>query len=256
MDNHETHISLETIELAKDSGVTIVTFPPHCSHKLQPLDRTTYSAFKRYYNTACDTWMMNHPGKPLTIYDLAGVVGEAYPKAFTPSVIQSGFRVSGCYPTNRDIFTDDEYLTSFVTDRPQISQQQLPDDQLGLQLLDNYPQVLDDQPATGSESLLCSPATTSNNAEVEHETCLTPEMIRPYPKAGERKAGVRRRSGKSRILTDTPEKLALMPDLLRKNSRPNQKCRSEKKSMANKKQRNREGKKATPATNKNLLGSL
>jgi hypothetical protein len=75
-------------------------------------------------------------------------------------------------------------------------------------------------------------------------------MIRPYPKAGERKAGVRRRSGKSRILTDTPEKLALMPDLLRKNSRPNQKCRSEKKSMANKKQRNREGKKATPATNK------
>ncbi|CAM1321469.1 Uncharacterised protein r2_g2987 [Pycnogonum litorale] len=38
MDNHESHISLELINLCRNSGIIILTLPPHCSHKLQPLD--------------------------------------------------------------------------------------------------------------------------------------------------------------------------------------------------------------------------
>lgn len=38
MDNHESHLSLEAIELAKSSGVTILTLHPHTTAKLQPLD--------------------------------------------------------------------------------------------------------------------------------------------------------------------------------------------------------------------------
>ena len=43
----------------------------------------------------------------------------ACPQAFVPQTIQSGFRVSGCYPFNKDIFMDDEYLTYFVIDQPE-----------------------------------------------------------------------------------------------------------------------------------------
>jgi len=43
--------------------------------------------------------MMDHPDKPMCIYDLAGI-GEVYPRAFTLVVKQSGFRVSGYYPVN------------------------------------------------------------------------------------------------------------------------------------------------------------
>lgn len=43
--------------------------------------------------------------------------GIAHQKATTPSNIQSGF-AAGVYPFNPDIFTDDDFLTSFVTDRP------------------------------------------------------------------------------------------------------------------------------------------
>jgi len=38
VDNVETHFSLESLTLAKEKGLTILTFPPHCTHKLQPLD--------------------------------------------------------------------------------------------------------------------------------------------------------------------------------------------------------------------------
>ena len=32
MDNHRSHLSVALINAARDHGVTIVTFPPHCSH--------------------------------------------------------------------------------------------------------------------------------------------------------------------------------------------------------------------------------
>lgn len=35
------------------------------------------------------------------------------------SNIQSGFKVSGIWPYNPDIFTDEEFLPSYITHRPQ-----------------------------------------------------------------------------------------------------------------------------------------
>ena len=61
--------------------------------------------------------MLSHAGRPITIYDIAECVGKAFPISFTPNNIISGFRASGIWPYNRDIFGDDEFL-SFVTDRP------------------------------------------------------------------------------------------------------------------------------------------
>ena len=40
MDNHNSHCSLEVVDLARENDLTSVTFPPHCSHRLQPLDIT------------------------------------------------------------------------------------------------------------------------------------------------------------------------------------------------------------------------
>ena len=37
LDNHVSHLSVDVLQFAKDNGVVMVSFPPHCSHKLQPL---------------------------------------------------------------------------------------------------------------------------------------------------------------------------------------------------------------------------
>jgi hypothetical protein len=65
-----------------------------------------------------DAWIRSNPGKTMSIYDIPEVVRDALPLATTFKNIQSGFRVSGVWPLNRHIFTDDEFLTSAVTDRP------------------------------------------------------------------------------------------------------------------------------------------
>lgn len=63
--------------------------------------------------------MLAHPGRPLSIYDIAGCLGKAYPSAMTPRNIVKSFEVTGISPFNRDIFTEDEFLSSYVTDRPE-----------------------------------------------------------------------------------------------------------------------------------------
>lgn len=118
MDNHESHISIEGIELARENGIVLLTIPPHTSHKLQPIDRGVFGPFKTYYNDASKSWFLSNPGKPLTVYNIASICGKAYPLAFTPSNIISGFKSSGEWPFNRNIFLDHEYSASLVSDRP------------------------------------------------------------------------------------------------------------------------------------------
>lgn len=67
LDNRSSHLSVPTIDLAKENGVVMLSFPPHCSHKLQPLDVAVYGPFKRYMSSAQDAWMRNNAGKTMTI---------------------------------------------------------------------------------------------------------------------------------------------------------------------------------------------
>ncbi|XP_063931371.1 tigger transposable element-derived protein 6-like [Zophobas morio] len=92
MDNHETHLSIDCINLAKEHGITLLTLPPHCSNRLQPLDVSVYASFKAFYNAAIDSWMLRHPGVPFTIYQVAECVGVAFEKSMTPVNIKSGFK--------------------------------------------------------------------------------------------------------------------------------------------------------------------
>ncbi|XP_072392183.1 uncharacterized protein [Diabrotica undecimpunctata] len=97
-DNHESHVTYQVVQLAKDNGVIILTLPPHCSNKLQPLDVSIFSPFKAYYNAGIDSWLLNHPGKPISIYQIAQCVGEAHMKALTPTNILSGFNKTEFFP--------------------------------------------------------------------------------------------------------------------------------------------------------------
>jgi hypothetical protein len=44
LDNHESHLSIAAINVAKENGIVMLTLPPHTSHKLQPLDHTVFGS--------------------------------------------------------------------------------------------------------------------------------------------------------------------------------------------------------------------
>lgn len=117
LDNHESHCDYNVLEYCKRNGVELLTLPPHCGHRLQPLDVTCFGPFKTYYNNAMDQWLINHPGVPINIYNIAEIVGISYHQAFTPSNILKEFQRTGIIPYNPTIFDDSDLLSSYVSDR-------------------------------------------------------------------------------------------------------------------------------------------
>jgi hypothetical protein len=45
----------------------MLTFLPHSSHKLQPIDRTVFGPYKKFYNIGASEWMLSNRGKPMTM---------------------------------------------------------------------------------------------------------------------------------------------------------------------------------------------
>lgn len=213
LDNHESHISVPVLDFCKESGIVLLTFPPHCSHKLQPLDLTVYGPLKTYYNTAVTDWMVSSPGKTVTIYEIPKLAAKAIPLAFKLQNIQRGFEKPGIWPFNSNIFSDEDFACSSVTDRC------LPEE-------DNVPteQSISDQPVMEQPSREENQSLEDRTSNVEvtepsqlespprsrNKVTVTPDLVRPYPKAGPRKLhGMKRKKGKTRILTDTPEKILI-----------------------------------------------
>ena len=183
MDNHESHVNISIIELAKRSGIILMTFHPHTTHKMQPLDRGVFGPFKTFYNNAMNNWMISpgNAGKPVTIYDISYLVGQAYPHAFVPNNIVNSFKCTGFFPFNENIFTEIDFLPATVTVMP---------------IVDTETCVSND-----SNEVETTPGNLPSILEI-----VSPEIIQPHPKAKLRKAAItKRHKGKLCILTDTPE---------------------------------------------------
>ena len=223
LDNVDAHISATAIDLERENGVVMLTIPPHTSHYLQPLDRTCYGPFKTAFGVAMDGWMRSHPGCIVTIYDVPSLVAEAQLHSLTIRNIQNGFRVSGIYPYNKNVFTDEDFAPAEVTNCPDmgivdcasdINDQQDPriqnisdPDELSEQESSNSTgQKFANfkQPSTSSAGSYNIPLRRLGKA-LYKETYVSPSQILPIPKAAARKntqKGGRKRAS-SRVLTST-----------------------------------------------------
>lgn len=196
LDNHESHMCIQALNLAKDNGVTVLTIPPHSTGKMQPLDVGIFGPFKIAYNKAVDHWMMQNPGKTFSIYEVAECVKDAHMKALTPSNISNAFRATGIFPFNRGIFTDNDFAPSDIIER-QIDKE-------------NFVQKHNSAPST------------SKNRVVQANDFISPFEFCGLPKAGPSQSGrTSRRKGKSMVVTDTPNKNEIEKRAKEKNKRKN-----------------------------------
>lgn len=89
------HISISAIDYAKNNGITLLSFPPHCTHKMPPLDVSIFGPFKSAIKTAFKNRLTTFPGKPIDIYQIAELSKIPFYRAFSIENIQSAFLKTG-----------------------------------------------------------------------------------------------------------------------------------------------------------------
>jgi hypothetical protein len=55
LDGHGSHKHLDALEFVKVNGVILLCLPPHCTHRMQPLDVSFFRPLDAYYNPEMTT---------------------------------------------------------------------------------------------------------------------------------------------------------------------------------------------------------
>ena len=229
VDNHESHLSVEAIRFCKANGIVLLSFPPHTTHRMQPLDVGIYGPFKTYIATAFNDWMLAHPGQAITIRNISSLSNKAYENAFSMKNIKNAFQKTGLWPLDRLAFTEADFIGSSVTDRPisdQINEAStilIRQDASSSSISDRPVNETNDvAPTTPKGACIKSNSSEDDNRHLYFEPiastskscqitidnkCQKPsfEMLFPYPKVDITKKRVARRKSKCSIYTDTPE---------------------------------------------------
>lgn len=119
LDGHATHTkNINLIDLARENGVVMLCFPPHCTHRLQPLDVGVMKPISTYYDTEVTNWLRSNTPKVVTLKDIGEIFGKAFMKAATMSTAINSFKKTGIFPFNDNVFEDSDFMPAETTNIP------------------------------------------------------------------------------------------------------------------------------------------
>lgn len=194
LDGHYSHTrNVDVIDMARKNYVIIICLPPHCSHRMQPLDLSFMGPFKTYYAQEVETWLRNHPGRVVNSYQVAGILGKAYLKAATIASAVHGFEKSGIFPFNKTKFNELDFLQEDAR----------------LNNIEPQPSSSSNKPSTNSAS---PPSLQSGNLILSSDIIPVPEV----PKTQKTK-----RQGSATLITGSPYKDALEESISKKENKEN-----------------------------------
>lgn len=115
MDGHGSHCTDHMVEygIAHDPTVHLFLFPPHTTHRLQPLDVGVFGVAQHLYLDRSD--LRTYEGNPITHATVISEWIDLRPRFMTEKIIESSWKHTGNYPINPNIFPDDDYAPSHTS---------------------------------------------------------------------------------------------------------------------------------------------
>ncbi|XP_046399922.1 uncharacterized protein LOC124166435 [Ischnura elegans] len=259
LDNHGSHISLDSYTFCRKNHIHILSIPPHTSHKIQPLDVSSYAPLKSAFNKECDKFMRANAYQKITPYDIAHIFNQAYMNVATIEKAISGFESTGIHPVNRDKFKEEDFVSERLLRAPVIEE---PDGEENLQEesptksnnnlsqtpVNNEPTIEQNEVAgeptvaiNKQDGYLGLPGPSGMSKKIPSETASDSSgnitsvinKFSPLPAlAAEQLKGNDRRKGQSSILTSTPMKATLEEALEKRKQKDLKKSNAAKRAAA------------------------
>jgi hypothetical protein len=122
MDNHRSHTTYEFLDFCNKKNIICVAFPPHSTHKLQPLDGAPFQQYKNHHGKAVNQ-QARLGSMEFNKNDFLYSLRDIRSKTFTSRVIRSGFSGRGIHPYNPEIVlaemreelgSDDDSTLTFI----------------------------------------------------------------------------------------------------------------------------------------------
>jgi len=104
VDGHGSHVTLPFLEHAHKHRILVAVYPPHATHRLQPLDVGCFAPLATYYSQNLEGFTVNSEGfTKLQKRDFFHLFFPAWQKAFTEKNVASSWRGVGLFPFDPDV---------------------------------------------------------------------------------------------------------------------------------------------------------
>ena len=99
VDGHGSYVTLKFLEWAQQHKILIAVYPPHSTHRLQPLDVGCFSPLTTFYSQELDQHTRLSEGQiRMTKRDFFKCFNPAWQKAFTNKNVASSWSKAGLFP--------------------------------------------------------------------------------------------------------------------------------------------------------------
>lgn len=233
LDGHNSHLNLKFLHWAIENRILVAVFPPHSTHRLQPLDVSLFCPLSTRYSQQLKRWIDTTGGVFSTSQkDFFGLFWPAFVEAFNEHNIMSGWSKTGLVP-----FCPEVVLNQLgISDRPTSSSSKASSSGISEGDWRRIRQLVRDETVDVVNQKLLGKyeAVTTENAILKHKLALAEENIKIQ---GKRKARSKplieeiRAEGEEKAMWISPKKIQR---ILERNEEKEQK---ERDKQAEKQQR-------------------
>lgn len=101
LDGHGSHLNLRFLDWCQEHKILIACYPPHSTHRLQPLDVSCFAPLATYYSQGVDDLIRQSEGhNTIKKRDFFSIFWPAFRQAFRKDVIESAWLRTGIWPFN------------------------------------------------------------------------------------------------------------------------------------------------------------